>query len=576
MNHNYSGVNNLNGINLNIMNKFNRVNRQSYKTISINNNIQSNYIKSNNSKNIQQQSSVQEKKKKLSISKISNIKKEKKNYIPKNKQDNIDAQLMINNNELHLESSHRRNNSLNTQIKKENHHRQASSSQNKLYINNQKNSKDLNFIRKKLIIGNTPMIINNNSISNKNIPVSKEFLTTNENYHNGKFIKRSNTNSNINENINTMNYYGEIFRYKNIIKILLFYIDNLNKKIKYFFNKNQVEKNNKIKELSLQNKFLINENKNLKFKLIQFFYVMKTYINKGNKIYEGKYLKIIKDMVTENKFLRSINILPKNINNTYLSQLQKQIQIEKMKKELLIHKQFTKKEENIQNNNSNQSKENKSDNNLFNTDESSINKVSHKRQRTHFNLGKLNEENSISSINKENTKINNSNISNTSSENTVIENKSKEKDKSKESLILKHIKNKTQSQNILSETLKDMSNSNKGLKKNNNNSKKNVIESKKEKELSNKNMNDNNNINTDLKNNKIVNKVSSSNNIPTNVNKIEYVNFSNEKRAENNKDIEIKKENSVNHNENFVNKKQQSIYYRASREKDKKKLVFNK
>ena len=360
------------------------------------------------------------------------------------------------------------------------------------------------------------------------------------------------------------------------IKILLYYIENLNKKIKMFFNKNQIEKNNKIKELSLQNKFLINENKNLKFKLIQFFYVMKTYINKGNKIYEGKYLKIIKDMVTENKFLRSINILPKNINNTYLSQLQKQIQIEKMKKELLIHKQFTKKEENIQNNNSNQSKENKSDNNLFNTDESSINKVSHKRQRTHFNLGKLNEENSIGSINKENTKINNSNISNTSSENTVIENKSKEKDKGKESLILKHIKNKTQSQNILSDTLKDMSNSNKGLKKNNNNSKKNVIESKKEKELSNKNMNDNNNINTDLKNNKIVNKVSSSNNIPTNVNKIEYVNYSNEKRSENNRDIEIKKENPVNNNENIVNKKQQSIYYRASREKEKKKLIFNK
>ena len=159
----------------------------------------------------------------------------------------------------------------------------------------------------------------------------------------------------------------------------------------------------------------------------------------------------------------------------------------------------------------------------------------------------------------------------------MIENKSKEKDKGKESLILKHIKNKTQSQNILSETLKDMSNSNKGLKKNNNNSKKNVIENKKENELSNKNINDpKNNSNTDLKNNKIINNVSSSNNIPINVNKIEYVNYSNEKRAENNKDIEIKKENSVNNNENFVNKKQQSIYYRASREKDKKKLIFNK
>ena len=577
MNHNYSGVNNLNGINLNIMNKFNKVNRQGYKTISINNNVQSNYIKSNNSKNIQQPNSVQEKKKKLSISKISNIKKEKKNYIPKNKPENIDAQLIINNNELYSENSHRRNNSLNGPIKKEYHYRQASSSQKKVYVNSQKNSKDINFIRKKLIIGNVPMIMNNNSISNKSIPISKEFLTTNENY-NSKFIKRSNTNSNINENINTMNYYGDIFRYKNIIKILLFYIESLNKKIKYFFNKNQVEKNNKIKELSLQNKFLINENKNLKFKLIQFFYIMKTYVNNIDKIHESKYLKIIKGMVTENKFLRSINILPKNINNNYLSQLQKQIQIEKMKKELLMHKQFTKKEENIQNNKSNNSKDNKANNNLFNADESSLNKVSHKRQRTHFNLGKLSEENSISSTNKENTKSNNTNISSTSSENTAIENKSKEKDRGKESLILKHIKNKTQSQNVFSETLKDMSNSNKGLKKNNNNnnSKKNVMENQKENELNNKNINDNNNIKIDIKNNKIVNKISISNNIPENVNKIEYVNYSNNKKAENNKDVEIKKGDSLNMNENNLNKKQQSIYYRASREKEKKKLIFNK
>ena len=577
MNHNYSGVNNLNGINLNIMNKFNKVNRQGYKTISINNNVQSNYIKSNNSKNIQQPNSVQEKKKKLSISKISNIKKEKKNYIPKNKPENIDAQLIINNNELYLENSHRRNNSLNGPIKKEYHYRQASSSQKKVYVNSQKNSKDINFIRKKLIIGNVPMIMNNNSISNKSIPISKEFLTTNENY-NSKFIKRSNTNSNINENINTMNYYGDIFRYKNIIKILLFYIESLNKKIKYFFNKNQVEKNNKIKELSLQNKFLINENKNLKFKLIQFFYIMKTYVNNIDKIHESKYLKIIKGMVTENKFLRSINILPKNINNNYLSQLQKQIQIEKMKKELLMHKQFTKKEENIQNNKSNNSKDNIANNNLFNADESSLNKVSHKRQRTHFNLGKLSEENSISSTNKENTKSNNTNISSTSSENTAIENKSKEKDRGKESLILKHIKNKTQSQNVFSETLKDMSNSNKGLKKNNNNnnSKKNVMENQKENELNNKNINDNNNIKIDIKNNKIVNKISISNNIPENVNKIEYVNYSNSKKNENNKDAEIKKGDSLNINENNLNKKQQSIYYRASREQEKKKLIFNK
>ena len=223
-------------------------------------------------------------------------------------------------------------------------------------------------------------------ISNRHIHNSNELLTTNINNDN-KFIKRSNTNSNVSDNLNNMNYYGEIFRYKNIIKILMFYIENLNKKIKYFFNKNQIEKNNKIKELSLQNKFLINENKNLKFKLLQFFYIMKSYINNGNKIYDEKYLKIIKDILTENKFLRGINILPKNINNTYLSQLQKQIQIEKMKKELLLQKQFTKIEEKNQNNNSKNSKEIKDNNNPFNNDETSLNELSkgsHKRQRTHF------------------------------------------------------------------------------------------------------------------------------------------------------------------------------------------------
>ena len=579
MNHNYSGVNNLNGINVNVMNKYSKVNRQNYKTISINNNIQSNYMKNNYSKNIiQQQGNAQEKKKKFSNSKISNVKKEKKNHIPKMKPENIDTQLIFNNNDSNYESTHHRNYSNNSIIKKEIQQRHTSSSQKKVIINNQKNSKDLNLIRKKLIIGNVPMIMNNNSISNKHIPISNEFLTSNENYNNGKFIKRSNTNSNINENINNMNHYGEIFRYKKIIKILMFYIENLNKKIKYFFNKNQVEKNNKIKELSLQNKFLINENKNLKFKLIQFFYVMKTYINNGNKIYEEKYQKVIKDMITENKFLRSINILPKNINNAYLSQLQKQIQIEKMKKELLFHKQFTKKEENNQNNNnSNNSKDNKDINNPFNDDESTLNKVSHKRQRTHFNLGKLNEENSINSVNRDSIGSN-KNTSNASSENTAIENKNKGKEK--ESLILKHIKSKTQSQNALSETLKDMSNYNKSLKKSNNDSKKNVLENKKEHELNNKNANDNSNFFSDIKNNRFGSRIVS-NNIPVNTNKVEYIHYSNEKKnksntVENKSEMDKKKEDSTNGNENIGIKKQQSIYYRASREKEKKKLIFNK
>ena len=586
MTHNYSGVNNLNGLNSNILNKFTKVNRQNYKTIFINNNNSSNYIKNNHSKEIIQQSgNNQDKKKKLSSSKISNIKKEKKNYIPKIKSDNTDTQIIFNNNETNLEISHHRNNSSNSQFKKEIQQRHTSSSQKKLIItNNNKNSKDINMIRKKLIIGNVPMI-NNSNISNRHIQNSNELLTTNMN-NDTKFIKRSNTNSNINDNINNMNYYGEIFRYKNIIKILMFYIENLNKKIKYFFNKNQIEKSNKIKELSVQNKFLINENKNLKFKFLQFFYIMKSYINNGNKIYDEKYLKIIKDILVENQFLRGINILPKNINNTYLSQLQQQIQIEKMKKELLLQKQSTKIEEIHQNNNSKSSKEIKDNNNPFNNDESSLNELSkgsHKRQRTHFNLGKLNEENSINSINSVNkdSRSSNTNISNASSENTAIENKSKEK--GKESLILKHIKNKTQSQNVLSETLKD--NQNKTLKKVNDNLKKNNLEHKNENELNNKIINDkknnfDNNVYSLMKNNKI-GKGIISNNIPVNINKIEYINFSNENidkynNIKNEKEDEKKEDKSLNGNDNIGNKKQQPIYYRASREKGKKKSIINK
>ena len=360
----------------------------------------------------------------------------------------------------------------------------------------------------------------------------------------------------------------------------MFYIDCLNKKIKYFFNKNQIEKINKIKELSLQNKFLLNENKNLKFKLLQFFYIIKTYIKNGNKTYDEKYQKIIKDITTENKFLRSINILPKNINNTYLSQLQKQIQIEKMKNELLMHKHFSKKELNNQNNNSNQLKENKDINNPFNKDDPTLNKGSHKRQRTHFNLGKLNEENSLNSSNRDSIGSNN-NISNVSSENTAIENKSKEK----ESLILKHIKNKTQSQNILSDAIKDINN-NKPIKKINNNPKRTILDNKKENEANNKainddNINDNtNNIDNEIKYGKIGNRMISKN-IPVNMNKIEYINYSNEKKNKhndinNNIDKEKEKQDLIKANENISNKKQQPIYYRAPREKEKKKDIFNK
>ena len=392
-----------------------------------------------------------------------------------------------------------------------------------------------------------------------------------------------------------MNYNlsNEINKYKNIIKILLYYIENLNKKIKSFFNKNLIEKNNKIKELSLQNKFLLNENKNLKIKIIQFFYMMKIYIKNGNMLYNEKYHKLIKELILENKFLRGINILPKNINNDYLLKLKKQIQIEKMKKELLINNQFTNRNDNnnLNNNNNNfdnQNNNNKDNNNPFlhNDNETSLNninnQVSHKRQRTHFNLGKLNEENSLNrdSIGSSH---NITSEQNSVSTNTVIDNKDKDKDK--ESSFNKNNKNNNnKNENIFCEALKEMSNYNRTLKKMNNNSKKNILENKNE-----------NNLNEGSKINKYGNKMV--NNIPYNMNKIEYGNIpnvpndkgDNRKIYKNDIKYNVKNNNNnisnsnnnyindkLNENENLKNKKQQSIYYRAAKEKEKKKIEFTK
>ena len=114
-------------------------------------------------------------------------------------------------------------------------------------------------MRKKFLIGNNSNVNN----SNKYIPRSNESLNAENNNSSGsKLIKRSNTNININE---------EVYKYKNVIKILRYYIENLHKKIRYYFNKNQVEKNNKIKKISLQNKYNLNKNKSFKIKIIQLF-----------------------------------------------------------------------------------------------------------------------------------------------------------------------------------------------------------------------------------------------------------------------------------------------------------------
>jgi len=572
--------NNMNNVNINsnTINKFNKIKRQNYKTMSIHNSGTTNYTKYNHSKdNIKMANNIEEKKKKNSN------KKEKKNSIPKMKTEIINTHIIANKegNIDNLNISHKNNinnNNLNNFKNKKELHPRYNSSQhlksNDLY---DKNSKELNLLRKKFLIGNNSNI----NSSNKYIPRSNESLNGENNNSSGtKLIKRSNTNINLNE---------EVYKYKNVIKILRYYIESLHKKIRYYFNKNQIEKNNKIKELSLQNKFLLNENKSLKIKIIQLFYIMNLYMKNWNKLYNENYYKTIKDLITENKFLRSINIFPKNINNDYLSQLKKQIQIEKLKKELLIQNQITNRNEN--NNNSNNLENKISDKDLnsqFQQSDSSLNnmsnKVSHKRQRTHFNLGKLNEDNNSnreSNCDSLGSYHNISNEQNSARSNTVVN--TKDRDNS----VSKNMKNNTnnnnnKNDNVFFEKLREMSNYNRALKKMNNNSKKNLFERNNE----NMNAGDNNS-----SNNKMINKYVTKviNNIPCNVIKTEQINYQNEKKDNKWKNMkndmiqrdEVKKNNdlktnALDENENSINRKQQPIYYRSIREKEKKKIEFKK
>ena len=217
-------------------------------------------------------------------------------------------------------------------------------------------------------------------------------------------------------------------------------------------------------------------------------------------------------------------------------------------------------------------------NNPFIQSETSINdlnKISHKRQRTHFNLGKINED-IISNKDSLGSNHNISNEQSSSSANTVIENIEKDfsLNKNMKDINYNNINSHypgSKSENIFCEALKEMSNYNKTLKKMNNNSKKNILDK-----------NENNINNENIKINKVGNKLIY--NIPYNINRIEYNNSSDNGNVDIRKNIKNELKNNMNNNndanerenENLVKKKQQSIYYRSVREKEKKKIEFTK
>ena len=232
----------------------------------------------------------------------------------------------------------------------------------------------------------------------------------------------------------------QIFEDKQIINILLYFIKFIQKEFERKIKEIIVDKINTIIKLKSENKFLIEQNNNLKISYLQLIYAFKKYEEeeKENRIKE---IKIFNQFINENIYLRKALSNTSDINLSTLLKIKNELDFNKE----IFNKQITKEIINI----NEEKEENKLENNPFNlSNQEDLNSnIYHKRQKTYFNLIDLE---------KENKEINIS----ISSSNTIVENAKED---------------------ILGDTLKEMTNYNKSLKRNNN-SKKNIMEKEKEKE----------------------------------------------------------------------------------------------
>ena len=273
----------------------------------------------------------------------------------------------------------------------------------------------------------------------------------------------------------TNDYVNQINQLNQIINILFFYIKKSEFEFYKRIKKVYLEKNDFIKKLEIENKMLINENKNLKLKLLELFYYIKSY-EKNEMEINNKKQKLYSQIIKENIYLRKSNSLIDKIDNSLLIKLNNEVLFQKEKK--LIEKNINDNYLKLNNVNNNQL--------IFeNINNDDINL--HKRQKTVF-----------FNLNEENMNLNNKSISSESSINTIINN------------------NNLNDNDLLEDTLKEMTLNNKTLKRNKN-SKRNILELEK-------------------------------------------------------KNLEI---NNINNSLNSSSKKQQQLYYRLSKEENKK-ILFTK
>lgn len=191
-----------------------------------------------------------------------------------------------------------------------------------------------------------------------------------------KFVLQTNSNNNVNK---------ENTQLKKIIKIMSFYIENLNKEIKNTPFKNIFEKKEKIKKLEQQNDFLLNENRQLKLTILNIFQLVKKYDDDEIKR-QKKYQKFISQLIQENIYLRKANIKTCGI---VASNLFIKTKKENQKNDEIINNEQIKNNNipvsNIIVSNNNESEINSNPFNNYN-----IAKGMHKKQKTHFNLSNPN------------------------------------------------------------------------------------------------------------------------------------------------------------------------------------------
>ena len=358
------------------------------------------------------------------------------------------------------------------------------------------------------------------TISNSIYEKIYDFENENFNFSN----KANNNNENNSSNEYNNNTLAE--EANNIINVLLNYIDIIKKEYEKIILEKMQNKEKEIIKLKRENEFLIKENKNLKFKILQIFYCAKK-INSNKNNEENKSSYSIKQLLKENLFLRKCLIKSDNINEDYLVQLEKDIIQQFKYKELLNQKKILEEEKNNEENNTklNNNKEensinNSNNNNPFkfinenNNNNSNNNKINHKRQKTQYKLNfySQNKKNNIdNNIDDDEFDKNENNeedsLSNYLNEmnNNILMGKTKEGSQKNLIYINKNNKSINNANNINKDNNSTLSENINNNKSNNEQSFDSIVhngnnntDNKKENELIKENENDNNNINKKL------------------------------------------------------------------------------